>query len=70
LPGNAEPDDASFLANAVNDTTLALAGAAMEELKRRMAGRREWTGIGIEWLRSWLGAREWRVPCVDVYVRL
>ncbi|OJZ83494.1 hypothetical protein ASPFODRAFT_221450 [Aspergillus luchuensis CBS 106.47] len=30
----------------------------------------EWTGIGLEWLRSLLGRREWTLPCVDVKVRL
>ena len=30
----------------------------------------EWTGIGLEWLRSLLGRREWTLPCIDVKVRL
>lgn len=40
----------------------------------------EWTGIGLGWLRALVGGlgggfgvagrREWRVPCVDVAVRL
>lgn len=70
-----------FLVNAVNETAIALAGAAVGELKRRVLGGvggpgggqgegREWTGLGLEWVRSWLGAREWRVECLDVYVRL
>ncbi|KAF8475644.1 bladder cancer-related protein BC10-domain-containing protein [Kalaharituber pfeilii] len=29
-----------------------------------------WTGIGLDWLRSLIGRREWRLPCVDVNVRL
>ncbi|RPB26307.1 hypothetical protein L211DRAFT_835666 [Terfezia boudieri ATCC MYA-4762] len=29
-----------------------------------------WTGIGLDWLRSLVGRREWRLPCVDVNVRL
>jgi len=55
---------------ALNNTAVALAGTALEEAKRRLAMRTEWTGIGVEWLRSLLGRREWRVPCVDVYIRL
>lgn len=47
-----------------------MAGAALEEMKGRMAYKAEWTGIGLGWIRSFLGARQWRVPCVDVYVRL
>lgn len=62
--------DGSFLAAAINETASALAGAALEEVKRRMAYKAEWTGIGLGWMRSFLGARQWRVPCVDVYVRL
>ncbi|KAG6988587.1 aminopeptidase 2 [Physcia stellaris] len=66
-----------FIVNAVNETAIALAGAAVGEVKRRVLGGaggqgegREWTGLGLEWVRSWLGAREWRVGCLDVYVRL
>ncbi|KAI5800279.1 hypothetical protein DFH27DRAFT_482552, partial [Peziza echinospora] len=33
-------------------------------------GVQVWTGIGLEWLRSLVGRREWRLPCVDVNVRL
>lgn len=29
-----------------------------------------WTGIGLNWLRNSVGRREWRLPCVDVNVRL
>jgi hypothetical protein len=53
-----------------NNTAVALVGPALEEAKRRLAMRTEWTGIGVEWLRSLLGRREWRLPCVDVYIRL
>ena len=64
-------DEASFVATAIIQTSTALAGAAIEELKRRVeTNNTEWTGIGVEWIRSWLGAREWRLPCLDVYIRL
>ncbi|KAF8242260.1 hypothetical protein K440DRAFT_565747 [Wilcoxina mikolae CBS 423.85] len=29
-----------------------------------------WTGIGLNWLRTAVGRREWRLPCVDVNIRL
>ncbi|PWW72631.1 hypothetical protein C7212DRAFT_359906 [Tuber magnatum] len=29
-----------------------------------------WTGIGLDWLRTMCGRREWRVGCLDVVVRL
>ncbi|KAI0484218.1 bladder cancer-related protein BC10-domain-containing protein [Xylariaceae sp. FL0804] len=51
----------------LNTTATALAGAAAEELARQRA---EWTGLGIEWLRSLLGKREWRIECMDLNIRL
>ena len=62
--------DGSFLVAAINETASALVGAALEEMKSRMAYKAEWTGIGLGWMRSFLGAKQWRLPCVDVYVRL
>lgn len=63
-------DQVGIYAGALNNTAFALAGTALEEAKRQLAMKTEWTGIGVEWLRSLLGRREWRLPCVDVYVRL
>ena len=63
-------EDRSFLVSVFNETAAALRVAAIEEMKRRAMVRPEWTGVGLGWFRSWLGAREWRLPCVDVYVRL
>ncbi len=60
----------SFLATAVNETVSALAGAAAEEVKERLQAKPQWTGIGINWFRAWLGKRQWRLPCLDVHVRL
>ncbi|GKZ32979.1 hypothetical protein AbraIFM66950_002683 [Aspergillus brasiliensis] len=76
---------ASYVFETVNSTTKALAGAVVDEAQRRLAlngtlaasstttttsAQDEWTGIGLEWLRSLLGRREWTLPCVDVKVRL
>lgn len=60
----------SFNATALemlNTTATALAGAAADELAKKKA---EWTGLGIEWLRSLLGRREWRIECMDLDIRL
>lgn len=51
----------------LNTTASALASAAAEELAKR---KEEWTGLGVEWLRSLLGRREWRIECMDLYIRL
>ncbi|CAL3966904.1 unnamed protein product [Diplocarpon coronariae] len=67
---NATVEQLSLYVGALNNTAVALAETALEEAKRRLAMRTEWTGIGVEWLRSLLGRREWRLPCVDVYIRL
>lgn len=74
---------ASFVRDSLNSTATAVAGAAVEELKKRTAGilangtaavagrqQEEWTGLGLEWLRSLLGRREWTIPCIDVKVQL
>ncbi|POR33917.1 Uncharacterized protein TPAR_05875 [Tolypocladium paradoxum] len=63
-------NDSVFNATVVemaNSTAKALAGAAADEIAARRA---EWTGLGVEWLRSLLGRREWRIECMDIYVRL
>ncbi|KLJ13198.1 hypothetical protein EMPG_11851 [Blastomyces silverae] len=71
---------AEYVLETLNTTATALAGAAVDEVKKHFASnngtgvvgdsRVEWTGMGLEWLRSLLGRREWTLPCVDVKVRL
>jgi hypothetical protein len=51
----------------LNTTANALAGIAADEIARK---RNEWTGLGVEWLRSLLGRREWRIECMDLNIRL
>lgn len=53
--------------DAVNATANAMMGAVAGQASQT---RKEWTGIGMEWLRSLLGKREWRIDCLDVYIRL
>jgi hypothetical protein len=55
------------VADVLGTTAGALAGLASDQLAR---ARTEWTGLGVEWLRSLLGRREWRIECLDVYIRL
>ncbi|TLS29044.1 hypothetical protein PpBr36_00889 [Pyricularia pennisetigena] len=57
----------SVAAHVVNTTAEAVATATAEHIAKERA---EWTGLGMEWLRSLLGKREWRIECLDVYVRL
>ncbi|PSR78159.1 bladder cancer-related protein BC10-domain-containing protein [Coniella lustricola] len=51
----------------ISTSANALVGAAAEQAAQ---ARAEWTGIGMEWLRSLLGKREWRIDCLDLYIRL
>ncbi|KAI2620824.1 bladder cancer-related protein BC10-domain-containing protein [Xylaria nigripes] len=57
----------STVLESFNTTASALAGIAADELARK---RPEWTGLGVEWLRSLLGKREWRIECMDLNIRL
>lgn len=63
-----------YFLDTMNTTATTLAEAAVEQARKRMdfasRGTEEWTGIGLEWLRSLLGRHEWTVPCLDVKVRL
>ncbi|KAG6206767.1 hypothetical protein E4U35_001438 [Claviceps purpurea] len=65
---SADDVDAAALFNAtVVDMAKALAGAAADDMA---AKRAEWTGLGLEWLRTWLGKREWRIECMDIAIQL
>lgn len=55
------------VADMVNTTAGAYTGAVTAQFERTRA---EWTGLGMEWLRSLLGRREWRIDCLDVNIRL
>ena len=57
----------AVVAEMLSTTAGALATAATEKMAR---ARVEWTGLGLEWLRSMLGRREWRIDCLDIYIRL
>ena len=46
-----------------------LNGSAIEALRRKLAGGAG-SANGLEWLRGLLEKRQFRIPCVDVIVRL
>ncbi|CAK7238789.1 MAG: hypothetical protein STHCBS139747_000208 [Sporothrix thermara] len=60
-------DTVTMAAQLLNSTVSTVAGSALEQLEQ---AKEEWTGIGMEWLRSLLGRREWRIDCLDVNIRL
>lgn len=58
---------------AINGTGGALASAAMGEVKRRMGNgeiNATATGSGFELVKGLLEKKQFRIPCVDVVVRL
>ncbi|AEO71014.1 6dfc910b-d20e-4c9e-bda3-7c4b2e55bd50 [Thermothielavioides terrestris] len=57
----------AVISEMLNTTAGALATATAEHIARAKV---EWTGLGLEWLRSLLGRREWRIDCLDLYIRL
>lgn len=57
----------STVVQMLNTTTKALAGAAASGLQSKTE---EWTGLGVGWLRSLLGRREWSIDCMDIKIRL
>jgi hypothetical protein len=65
-------EDINATASAVVFEMLnATAGALVATAKNHLAQTRvEWTGLGLEWLRSLLGRREWRIDCLDLNIRL
>lgn len=67
IPAAAADDFNSTVVDMMLSTVGALTGAASDEVARRKA---EWTGLGLEWLRSLLGRREWRIDCMLVNIRL
>ncbi|KAK3709591.1 hypothetical protein LTR37_010812 [Vermiconidia calcicola] len=66
-------ETAGFAISALNGTGGSLTSAALEGVKRRAVGESPGVaanGNGFEWLRSLLEKRQFRIPCVDVIVRL
>ncbi len=60
-------EDILVFVDVLNSTAAKLAATAIEDAKKFQP---EWTGIGVGWLRSLLGRREWKLQCLDVIVRL
>ena len=67
IPVSGAAEFNSTMVDMIVSTASALTGAATDEVARRKA---EWTGLGLEWLRSLLGRREWRVDCMLLNIRL
>lgn len=58
------------IVRSANETGKVLGAVALQEMREVLGGRPEWTGIGLGWLRSLLGRKEWTIDCMNVKIRL
>lgn len=67
-------ESAGMAVSAINGTGGSVASAAMDSIRERVIGSGEaaivGSGNGFEWMRGFLEKRQFRIPCVDVLVRL
>lgn len=63
-------DSAGILVSAANNTARAMIKAAVDGVKEKFMGEEHGSvaaGASYEWVR---GLKEWRIPCLDVLVRI
>lgn len=60
----------SLAASTMNSSVVAVARSGLDSLARRITTEGQ-SGISLsQWLREGLAKKEWRIPCIDVAVRL
>jgi hypothetical protein len=62
-----------MFARAAGQTAQAVLKATVDGVRDRTSigsGQGSGTGAGYEWVRGLLGKKEWRIPCLDVLVRI
>ncbi|OCL13082.1 hypothetical protein AOQ84DRAFT_395271 [Glonium stellatum] len=64
-------ETASIIASAVNSTAETIVKAAVDGIHRRAPLASQTSGgAGFEWAKGLVGKKEWRIPCLDVLVRI
>lgn len=64
-------ESASIAASILNSTAASVVQGAVEAAKRKLNVEAQIPQISAaEWLKELLGRKEWRIPCIDVAVRL
>ncbi|KAF2811701.1 uncharacterized protein BDZ99DRAFT_487334 [Mytilinidion resinicola] len=64
-------ETASILASAVNSTATTVIKAAADTLRKKAPPVPQISGgAGFEWAKGLVGKKEWRIPCLDVLVRI
>jgi len=61
---------ASLAASFINSTAASAAQSALQGVKRRVMTDEQPSISAAQWLKELLGKKEWRIPCIDVAVRL
>jgi hypothetical protein len=69
IAGTSMLETAAVFAQAANQTAQALVKAAVDGVRERAQGSAN-TTQGYEWVKGLMGKKEWRVPCLDVLVRI
>jgi hypothetical protein len=67
LGGNSVGETAAVVFQAASQTTQALAKAALDGVRERTEGS---SAVSYQWAKALMGKKEWRVPCLDVLVRI
>lgn len=67
---NAALEHVSIAASIVNSTVSSVAQSALQGFKRKPEVDIEQQISVAAWLKELLGKKEWRIPCIDVAVRL
>jgi hypothetical protein len=60
-------ETAAVFIQAANQTAQALVKAAVNGVREKTEGN---GAAGYEWVKGLMGKKEWRVPCLDVLVRV
>jgi len=64
-------DTAGVFVQAANHTAAALLKSAAEGIQEKMTGAHDASGgANYEWVKGLVGKKEWRVPCLDVLIRI
>jgi len=64
-------ETASIIASAVNSTAEIMIKTAVDTIRRKTPPVPQVSGgAGFEWAKGLVGKKEWRIPCLDVLVRI
>jgi len=70
IPRAAFETASAAAASVMNSTAATVAQTALEGLSKSLYGQEQGYISGAQWLRELVGKKEWRIPCLDVIVRL